>query len=300
MNTDWSNVRIKPGQQTLRFSHRIGHDHTGALLGGVGGPPIVDLRQHGLGFGPMVDREPERAFNDEDVTRHRFKRFGGGVVIVFAVAGDHPDRPTIERLDANLRGAHDVSGGMQADHHLAELMRCAPLEREAVLVWSVSGSNQIGGPLRAHVLIASGWGMVGVGVGGDRPFDRTAGIDEKTTSFAIEPFGGGHQEVRWDGSGRGHRSEPILEPMEQQHARYWRRVLRLTGVLLGVWFVAGLGAGVLFKEQLDAITIPGTGFPLGFWMAQQGSILVFVLIIWGYARKMRVFDRDAGVEEDDQ
>ena len=76
-------------------------------------------------------------------------------------------------------GAHDVSGGMQADHHLAELMRCAPLEREAVLVWSVSGSNQIGGPLRAHVLIASGWGMVGVGVGGDRSLDRTAGIDEK-------------------------------------------------------------------------------------------------------------------------
>ena len=70
---------------------------------GVGGPPIVDLRQNGLGFGPMVDREPERAFNDEDVTRHRFKRFGGGVVIVFAVAGDHPDRPTIERLDANLQ-----------------------------------------------------------------------------------------------------------------------------------------------------------------------------------------------------
>ena len=54
------------------------------------------------------------------------------------------------------------------------------------------------------------------------------------------------------------------------------------------------------QEQLDAITIPGTGFPLGFWMAQQGSILVFVLIIWGYARKMRALDRDAGVEEDDQ
>jgi len=37
--------------------------------------------------------------------------------------------------------------------------------------------------------------MVGVGVGGDRPGDRTAGIDEKSTSLAIEPFGGGHQEV---------------------------------------------------------------------------------------------------------
>ena len=135
--------------------------------------------------------------------------------------------------------------------------------------------------------------MVGVGVGGDRPFDRTAGIDEKTTSFAIEPFGGGHQEVSWDGSGRGHRSEPILEPMEQQHARYWRRVLRLTGVLLGVWFVAGLGAGVLFKEQLDAITIPGTGFPLGFWMAQQGSILVSSDHL-GVRPKDAMLDRDAG------
>ena len=109
-----------------------------------------------------------------------------------------------------------MSGRMQTDHHLTELMRRAPLERVAVLVWSVSGSNQIGGPLRAHVLVASGWGMVGVGVGGDRPCDWTAGIDEKTTPFAIEPFGGGYQEVSWDGSGRGHRSEPILEPMEQQ------------------------------------------------------------------------------------
>ena len=142
---------------------------------------------------------------------------------------------------------------MQADHHLTELMLCAPLEREAVLFWSVSGSNQIGGPRRAHILIATGWGMVGVGVGGDRPGDRTAWVDEKTTTFAIEPFGGGHQEVSWDGSGRGHRSEPILEAMEQQHARYWRRVLRLTGVLLGVWFVAGLGAGVLFKEDFSVL-----------------------------------------------
>ena len=300
MNPDGSDVGIQPRQQPLRFPHRIGHDHAGAFLVGVGGPPIVDLRQHGLGFRPMVDRETERTFNDEHVTRHRFKRFGGGVIIVFAIAGDHPDRSTIERLDANLRGAHDVSGGMQADHHLTELMLRAPLEREEVLFWSVSGSNQIGGPGSAHILIATGWGMVGVGVGGDRPGDRTAWVDEKTTTFAIEPFGGGHQEISWDGSGRGHRSEPILEAMEQQHARYWRRVLRLTGVLLGVWFVAGLGAGVLFKEQLDAITIPGTGFPLGFWMAQQGSILVFVLIIWGYARKMRGLDRDAGVEEDDQ
>ena len=172
---------------------------------------------------------------------------------------------------------------------------CGPLESEAVLVWSVSGSNQIGGPLRAHVLIASGWGMVGVG-GGDRPFDRTAGIDEKTTSFAIEPFGGGHQEVRWDGSGRGHRSEPILEPMSSS-TRYWRRVLRLTGVLLGSgsWPVWGRRA-----VQRAVGCDHHSGDRLGDSGCPTGSILVFVLIIWGYARKMRVLDRDAGVEEDDQ
>jgi putative solute:sodium symporter small subunit len=52
-------------------------------------------------------------------------------------------------------------------------------------------------------------------------------------------------------------------------------------VLLAIWAVAGLGCGVLFADDLNAVQLGG--FPLGFWFAQQGSILVFVVLIFLYA-----------------
>ncbi len=64
--------------------------------------------------------------------------------------------------------------------------------------------------------------------------------------------------------------------------RYWRKNLRITLVLLAIWAAVGLGCGVLLAEQLNRYKLPGTGFPLGFWFAQQGSIIVFVLLILVY------------------
>ena len=64
--------------------------------------------------------------------------------------------------------------------------------------------------------------------------------------------------------------------------RYWRTNVRITLILLGVWAVAGLGCGVLLADRLNKLKLPGTGFPLGFWCAQQGSIIVFVLLILTY------------------
>jgi len=63
--------------------------------------------------------------------------------------------------------------------------------------------------------------------------------------------------------------------------RYWRKNLRIMAILLVVWAVAGLGCGVWFAEALNGVRFGG--FPLGFWFAQQGSILVFVGIILVYA-----------------
>lgn len=78
---------------------------------------------------------------------------------------------------------------------------------------------------------------------------------------------------------------------------YWRRNVRYVGVLLAVWFVVSYGAGILFAGSLDEIRIPGTGFPLGFWFAQQGSIYVFVILIFVYVVLMNRLDREFGVDE---
>ncbi|MFO7725779.1 MAG: DUF4212 domain-containing protein [Oceanipulchritudo sp.] len=72
---------------------------------------------------------------------------------------------------------------------------------------------------------------------------------------------------------------------------YWRGNLRLMAVLLIIWGSAGLGCGVLFADVLNRYTLPGTGYPLGFWFAQQGSILVFVILILIYAVLMNGLDR---------
>ena len=52
--------------------------------------------------------------------------------------------------------------------------------------------------------------------------------------------------------------------------RYWQRNLRYVAILLSIWFLASYGCGILFKDVLDRVRIPGTGFKLGFWFAQQG------------------------------
>lgn len=72
-------------------------------------------------------------------------------------------------------------------------------------------------------------------------------------------------------------------------AAHWRRNVRLMAVLLAAWAFVGLGCGVLFAEPLNRFSLGG--FPLGFWFAQQGSILVFVLLILVYALAMDRLDR---------
>ena len=62
---------------------------------------------------------------------------------------------------------------------------------------------------------------------------------------------------------------------------YWRRNLRVVSILLAIWAFVGLGCGVLLVEPLNEIRLGG--FKLGFWMAQQGSILVFIVLIAIYA-----------------
>jgi len=74
---------------------------------------------------------------------------------------------------------------------------------------------------------------------------------------------------------------------------YWRANLRYLGVLLAIWFAVSYGCGILFVDQLDRIRIGG--FKLGFWFAQQGSIYVFVALIFIYVHLMNRLDRRFGL-----
>lgn len=75
-------------------------------------------------------------------------------------------------------------------------------------------------------------------------------------------------------------------PSPEQRS-YWRRTLRLTGILLAVWFVFTFVTSSLARE-LNAVSF--FGFPLGFYMSAQGSVIIYVLIIWVYARCMNRLD----------
>ncbi len=76
---------------------------------------------------------------------------------------------------------------------------------------------------------------------------------------------------------------------------YWKKNLRYLAILLGVWFLVSYGCGILFAESLNAFKLGG--FPLGFWFAQQGSIYVFVVLIFVYVILMNRLDKEFDVDE---
>jgi len=87
--------------------------------------------------------------------------------------------------------------------------------------------------------------------------------------------------------------------MEVNHPREHRRAcLKITLSLLAVWFLISFGAAILFRDWLDAVMPPVGSAPFGFWMAQQGSIIGFILILITYACLMNRLDRRHGYSEE--
>ena len=76
---------------------------------------------------------------------------------------------------------------------------------------------------------------------------------------------------------------------------YWKENIRYVLILMAVWFIASYGAGILFKDALNEIRLGG--FKLGFWFAQQGSMYVFVILIFVYVRLMNKLDKKYGYDE---
>lgn len=84
--------------------------------------------------------------------------------------------------------------------------------------------------------------------------------------------------------------------LSETHRRaYWRANLIIVAVLLSIWFIVSFVLSIVFVDALNDIRIGG--FRLGFWMAQQGSLYIFVILIFVYVWQMNRLDRAYGVEE---
>ena len=82
---------------------------------------------------------------------------------------------------------------------------------------------------------------------------------------------------------------------KQKAKAYWQQNLKYLTILLFIWFLVSYGFGILLADQLNTIKIGG--FKLGFWFAQQGSIYVFVILIFVYIRLMNKLDKKFNLDK---
>ena len=88
----------------------------------------------------------------------------------------------------------------------------------------------------------------------------------------------------------------MIDSKSSQINAYWKENIRIVLSLLSVWFLVSFGMSILFVDYLDNFRF--FGFKLGFWMAQQGAIYFFLVIIFVYVNKMKKLDRKYDVDED--
>ena len=81
-----------------------------------------------------------------------------------------------------------------------------------------------------------------------------------------------------------------------RHQEYWRKNLFITAILLAIWFVATF-VEAWYARELNNYSF--LGFPLGFYMSAQGSLIIYVVIIWVYAKYMEKLDKEYNVDEGD-
>lgn len=83
---------------------------------------------------------------------------------------------------------------------------------------------------------------------------------------------------------------------QNQRQAYWKENLRLVAMCLAIWFIASYLFGIILVDQLNAISLGG--YKLGFWFAQQGSMYIFVALIFFYANRIGKIDKKFNVHEE--
>jgi putative solute:sodium symporter small subunit len=81
--------------------------------------------------------------------------------------------------------------------------------------------------------------------------------------------------------------------LTEKHQEYWHKNLKITAILLGLWFVVTFVIGWFARE----LSFSFMGWPFSFWVGAQGALIVYVWIIWYYAKYMNALDQEYGVEE---
>ncbi|WP_223424514.1 DUF4212 domain-containing protein [Tateyamaria pelophila] len=87
-----------------------------------------------------------------------------------------------------------------------------------------------------------------------------------------------------------------MSQIDEENNAYWSANVRLIKISLVIWALVSFGFGIVFRPLLSGIPVGGTD--LGFWFAQQGSIIVFLVLIFFYAWRMNKLDQQFGVDEE--
>lgn len=86
-----------------------------------------------------------------------------------------------------------------------------------------------------------------------------------------------------------------MQQISEKHRAYWQKNLNITGVLLLIWFLVTFGVGYFARD----LNFTFFGWPFSFWVGAQGALIVYVTIIWYYARVMERLDQEHGVAEEE-
>jgi putative solute:sodium symporter small subunit len=86
-----------------------------------------------------------------------------------------------------------------------------------------------------------------------------------------------------------------MQQISERHRAYWQKNLSITGSLLLIWFLVTFGVAYFARD----LSFTFFGWPFSFWVAAQGALIVYVIIIWYYARVMERLDREHGVAEEE-
>jgi len=107
----------------------------------------------------------------------------------------------------------------------------------------------------------------------------------------------GSGDVAYDAGAESAASsaESQSEETSEAEGAYWRENVRLLVSLMAIWFACSFGAGILFRDFLDQFSLGG--YPLGFWFAQQGSIYIFIALIFFYVVRMKQIERKYDLDD---